>query len=137
MIAIKHLGHRLFIICAIIPITLLGCQSNNSQINENVIDDDYVSVNPVKESNNADSSDLLTTLNKYQWQLTEVISSPTDKTADKAFIKTMVNAQNPLMLDIQPSAFILEHNCQQYRLSFANYYQARWHQCMLMENLTL
>lgn len=135
MIAIENLGYRLLIICAIMPITLLGCQSNNSHINDNAIDNEYVSIDPVREddvtvkvrtkdANKEVSSDLLTTLNKYQWQLTEVISSPTNKTANKAFIHTVVNSRHPLRLDVRPSAFILALDCQKYRLSYTNYYQA-------------
>lgn len=135
MTGIRNLSQRLLLISALAPFLLLGCQSNNSKSNDSIGDGDSAAPNAIMEDaltsdastdqpTAEDSSNLMTRLNRYQWQLADVINSPNDKTADQAFIKTLTDPHDPLLLDVRPSSFILNYNCQQYRLPFVDYYQA-------------
>ncbi|MDO5769778.1 MAG: META domain-containing protein [Psychrobacter sp.] len=129
MIQIKNISARLLIISILAPISLLGCQTNRlppvdiGAVPTPPVKDEIASIKAqTKDPLPTDSRNLITTLNRYQWQLTKVISSPNHKMVDDALIKTIINAQYPLIMEVQPSAFLLHYGCQQYRLSVNNYY---------------
>ena len=126
---------------SLVSASLLLTSITACQPNTGIVEDKTISAvskgQPValKESIDKDSENLLTTLNRYQWQLVEVINDPQNKTVDNqvdkisnntssnAFRKKSINTQNPLTMDVQPSALLIDYGCQQYRLSYTNYYQ--------------
>ena len=92
----------LAIISALLPLALLGCQTNNfnhSAQTSTVIDDKNWSAATLKPR-------LFQTITGYNWQLTQISD-------DKGKL-TRLNLQPPLMMDVRPDLLTFDDGCYRY-----------------------
>ena len=103
---LNHLRVPLVVISTLLPLALLGCQTNNlnhSAQTKTVIDDKNWSATTLE-------SRLFQTTTKYEWQLTYVSD---DKGRIKAF-----NQKLPLIMEVHPSLLTFTEGCQRHQVSF-------------------
>ena len=103
---LNHLRVPLVVIRTLLPLALLGCQTNSlnhSAQTRTVIDDKNWSATTLE-------SRLFQTTTKYEWQLTYVSD---DKGRIKAF-----NQKLPLIMEVHPSLLTFTEGCQRHQVSF-------------------
>jgi heat shock protein HslJ len=102
----NNLRMPLAIISALLPLALLGCQTNSfnhSAQTSTVIDDKNWSAATLKPR-------LFQTITGYNWQLTQISD-------DKGKL-TRLNLQPPLMMDVRPNLLTFDDGCYRYIVSF-------------------
>ena len=103
---LSRLQMPLAIISALLPLALLGCQTNSLNHTAQtsvVIDDENWSASTLE-------SRLFQTATKYEWQLTHVSDN-------KGRIKPF-NQKLPLTMEVHPSLLIFIEGCQRHQVSF-------------------
>ena len=103
---LNHLRVPLVVISTLLPLALLGCQTNSlnhSAQTSTVIDDKNWSATTLE-------SRLFQTTTKYEWQLTHVSD-------DNGRIK-LFNQKLPLIMEVHPSLLTFTEGCHRYQGSF-------------------
>lgn len=103
---LNHLRVSLVVISTLLPLALLGCQTNSlnhSAQTSTVIDDRNWSASTPKPR-------LLQTITKYEWQLTHV----TDENGQTQSF----NHKPPLIMQVRPDTLLFEEGCHRYQGSF-------------------
>lgn len=103
---LNHLRVPLVVISTLLPLALLGCQTNSlnhSAQTSTVIDDKNWSATTLE-------SRLFQTTTKYEWQLTHVSD-------DNGQIKPF-NQKLPLIMEVHPSLLTFTEGCQRHQVSF-------------------
>jgi len=103
---LNHLRVSLVVISTLLPLALLGCQTNSlnhSAQTSTVIDDKNWSASTPKPR-------LLQTITKYEWQLTHV----TDENGQTQSF----NHKPPLIMQVRPDTLLFEEGCHRYQGSF-------------------
>ncbi len=103
---LNHLRVSLVVISTLLPLALLGCQTNSlnhSAQTSTVIDDKNWSASTPKPR-------LLQTITKYEWQLTHV----TDENGQTQSF----NHKPPLIMQVRPDILLFEEGCHRYQGSF-------------------
>lgn len=103
---LNHLRVPLVVISTLLPLALLGCQTNSlnhSAQTSTVIDDKNWSASTPKPR-------LLQTITKYEWQLTHV----TDENGQTQSF----NHKPPLIMQVRPDILLFEEGCHRYQGSF-------------------
>lgn len=103
---LNHLRVPLVVISTLLPLALLGCQTNSlnhSAQTSTVIDDKNWSASTPKPR-------LLQTITKYEWQLTHV----TDENGQTQSF----NHKPPLIMQVRPDTLLFEEGCHRYQGSF-------------------